>query len=622
MARMVGIGVQDFEEMIRKDHFYVDKTLFIKEWWERKDVVTLITRPRRFGKTLTMSMVDRFFSLRYEGKGDVFEGLEIWKDEQYRALQGTYPVICITFANIKEINYPNTRYRINQLIKEVYKRYDFLLEGDTLTEEEKKNYRMVSESMLEVVAATAITKLSELLHRYYKKKVIILLDEFDTPLLEAYIGGYDKELSAFLRSMFVSIFKANPDLERGIMTGVTGISRDSVLSDLNNMKVVTTTSEEYATAFGFTEEEVFAGMDAQGLGERKEEVKEWYGGFHFGRQKDMYNPWSVLNYMDTRDVKTFWANSGVNSLIGRLLCQGSREVKESLECLLRGECISFPIEEQIVYSRLEESEYALWSFLLANGYLTVKEHGAYGAQHGDTGKDHQGAGSEKDLDGKTVEDRTSKSKKSRGGKKGKHPVEKAAAAGTAIHKEIAAYEEVQPGYELAFPNREVSVMFRDMVQGWFLKKASDFNDFIKALLCNDADAMNKYMNRISTELFDVFDTEVRPSGKEEPERFYHAFVLGLMVGLADRYIITSNRENGIGRYVIMLEPKNDTLDAYVIGFILFNKNRDLTMEDTVATAHKQMEDKRYEDLFLSKGIGPERLKKFGFAFQGKEVLIE
>lgn len=622
MARVVGIGVQDFEEMIRKDHFYVDKTLFIKEWWERKDVVTLITRPRRFGKTLTMSMVDRFFSLRYEGKGDVFEGLEIWKDEQYRALQGTYPVICITFANIKEINYPNTRYRINQLIKEVYKRYDFLLEGDTLTEEEKKNYRMVSESMLEVVAATAITKLSELLHRYYKKKVIILLDEFDTPLLEAYIGGYDKELSAFLRSMFVSIFKANPDLERGIMTGVTGISRDSVLSDLNNMKVVTTTSEEYATAFGFTEEEVFAGMDAQGLGERKEEVKEWYGGFHFGRQKDMYNPWSVLNYMDTRDVKTFWANSGVNSLIGRLLCQGSREVKESLECLLRGECISFPIEEQIVYSRLEESEYALWSFLLANGYLTVKEHGAYGAQHGDTGKDHQGAGSEKDLDGKTVEDRTSKSKKSRGGKKGKHPVEKAAAAGTAIHKEIAAYEEVQPGYELAFPNREVSVMFRDMVQGWFLKKASDFNDFIKALLCNDADAMNKYMNRISTELFDVFDTEVRPSGKEEPERFYHAFVLGLMVGLADRYIITSNRENGIGRYVIMLEPKNDTLDAYVIGFILFNKNRDLTMEDTVATAHKQMEDKRYEDLFLSKGIGPERLKKFGFAFQGKEVLIE
>ncbi|MDE6686613.1 MAG: ATP-binding protein [Lachnospiraceae bacterium] len=614
MARMVGIGVQDFEEMIKKDHFYVDKTSFIKEWWERNDVVTLITRPRRFGKTLTMSMVDRFFSLRYEGKGDIFEGLEIWKDEQYRALQGTYPVICITFANIKEINYPNTRYRINQLIKEVYKQYDFLLEGDTLSEEEKKNYRMVTESMLEVVAATAITKLSELLHRYYKKKVIILLDEFDTPLLEAYTGGYDKELSAFLRSMFISIFKANPDLERGIMTGVTGISRDSVLSDLNNMKVVTTTSEEYAAAFGFTEEEVFAGMDAQGLSERKEEVKEWYGGFHFGSQKDMYNPWSVLNYIDTRDVKTFWANSGVNILIGRLLCQGSREVKESLECLLRGEHLSIPIEEQIVYDQLDQSEYAVWSFLLANGYLTVAEHGTYGEQHGDTGKDHH--------DGKTGENRGSKDKKSRGGKKGKHQAEKAAVAGTVIHKEIAAYEEVQPRYELAFPNREVSVMFRDMVQGWFLKKASDFNDFIKALLCNDADAMNKYMNRISTEMFDVFDTEVRPSGKEEPERFYHAFVLGLMVGLADRYLITSDRDGGIGRYVIMLEPKNDTLDAYVIGFILFNKNRDLTMEDTVAAAHKQMEDKRYEDLFSSKGIGPERLKKFGFAFQGKEVLIE
>ena len=613
MARMVGIGVQDFEEMIKKDHFYVDKTSFIKEWWERKDAVTLITRPRRFGKTLTMSMVDRFFSLRYEGKGDVFEGLDIWKDEQYRALQGTYPVICMTFANIKEVNYPNTRYRINQLIKEVYKRYDFLLEGDTLSEEEKKNYRMVTESMLEVVAATAITKLSELLHRYYKKKVIILLDEFDTPLLEAYIGGYDKELSAFLRSMFISIFKANPDLERAIMTGVTGIGRDSVLSDFNNMKVVTTTSEEYAAVFGFTEEEVFAGMDAQGLGERKEEVKEWYGGFHFGRQKDMYNPWSVLNYMDTRDVKTYWANSGVNSLIGRLLRQGSREVKESLECLLRGEHLSLPIEEQMVYDQLDKSEYAVWSFLLANGYLTVSDHGTYGAKHSDTGKDRH--------DGKTGENCGSKDKKSRGGKKGKHQTEKAAAAGNTIHKVIAAYEEVQSGYELAFPNREVSVMFRDMVQGWFLKKASDFNDFIKALLCNDADAMNKYMNRISTELFDVFDTEVRPSGKEEPERFYHAFVLGLMVGLADRYLITSSRENGIGRYEIILEPKNDTLDAYVIGFMLFNKNRDMTMEDTVTAAHKQMKEKQCDNVLAAKGIRTDRIKKYGFAFQGKEVLI-
>lgn len=611
MARMVGIGVQDFEEMIKKDHFYVDKTLFIKEWWERQDVVTLISRPRRFGKTLTMSMVDRFFSLRYEGKGDVFEGLDIWKDEQYHALQGTYPVICITFANIKEVNYPNTRYRINQLIKGIYKQYDFLLEGDTLTDEEKKNYRMVTESMLEVVAASAISKLSELLHRYYKKKVIILLDEFDAPLLEAYTGGYEKELTAFLRSMFISMFKDNPDLERAFVTGVTGISRDSVLSDLNHMKVVTATSEEYAAVFGFTEAEVFAGMDAQGLSDRKEEVKEWYGGFRFGGQKDMYNPWSVLNYMDTRDVKTYWANSGVNSLIGRLLRQGSREVKESLERLLRGEHLNVPIDEQMVYGQLDENEYAVWSFLLANGYLTVTDHGTYGAQHGGAGKDDRVGGS--------GENRSSKDKKSRGGRKGKHQAEKA--AGKAVHKEIAAYEEVQPGYELAFPNREVSVMFRDMVQGWFFKKASDFNDFIKALLCNDADAMNKYMNRISSDLFEAFDTGMRPAGKEEPERFYHAFVLGLMVGLADRYLVTSDRESGIGRYAVMLEPKNDASDAYVIGFILFNKHRDMTMEDTVAAAHTQMEEKRYDAALEAKGIPSDRIRKYGFAFQGKEALI-
>lgn len=613
MGRTVGIGVQDFEEMIKKDHFYVDKTSFIKEWWERKDIVTLITRPRRFGKTLTMSMVDRFFSLRYAGKGDVFERLEIWKEEQYRELQGTYPVICMTFANIKEVNYPNTRYRINQLIKGVYKQFDFLLEGDTLTEEEKKNFRMVTESMLEVVAASAITKLSELLHRYYKKKVIILLDEFDTPLLEAYTGGYDKELSAFLRSMFISIFKANPDLERGIMTGVTGIGRDSVLSDLNLMKVVTTTSEEYDTIFGFTEEEVFAGMDAQGLSEHKEEVKEWYGGFHFGRQKEMYNPWSVLNYMDTRDVKTYWANSGVNSLIGRLLRQGSRQVKESLERLLRGERILLPLEEQFVYGQLEESEYAVWSFLLANGYLTVKDREIYGARSSDTEKNHN--------DAKPEQSHHFKNKKSHGGKKGKHPFEKAAVVERSVHKEIAAYEETTPGYELAFPNREVSVMFHDMVQGWFLKKASDFNDFIKALLGNDADAMNTYMNRITADLFGTFDVKDRPAGQEEPERFYHAFVPGLMTGLADRYYIMSDRESGIGRYNIMLEPKNDASDAFVIGFIIFNKTRDMTMEDTVAAVHKQIEEKKYDELLIKKGIPAGKIKKYGFAFQGKEVLI-
>ncbi len=613
MGRSVGIGVQDFEEMIKKDYFYVDKTLFIKEWWERKDVVTLLTRPRRFGKTLTMSMVDRFFSLRYKGKGDVFEGLDIWKDEQYRALQGTYPVICMTFANIKEVNYPNARYRINQLIKEIYKQHDFLLEGDTLTEEEKKNYRMVSESMLEVVAASAIAKLSELLHRYYQKKVIILLDEFDTPLLEAYTGGYYKELSTFLRSMFISVFKANPDLERAIITGVTGIGRDCVLSDLNHMKVVTTTSKEYASVFGFTEEEVFDGMVAQGLGERKEEVREWYGGFHFGGQKDMYNPWSVLNYMDTRDVKTYWANSGANSLICRILRQGSREVKESLERLLRGEHLSLPIEEQIVFEQMDESEYAVWSFLLANGYLTVADHETYGTGLDTAGKDHHAD--------RVEGNRISKDKKSRGGRKPKHQAEKTAAAEKAVHKEIPAYEEVQPGYELAFPNREVSVMFRDMVQGWFLKKASDFNDFIKALLGNDADAMNKYLNRISDDLFGTFDTAVRPSGKEEPERFYHALVPGLMVGLADRYLIDSDRESGYGSYVLMLEPKKDDLDAYIIEFKVFNKNRDLTMEDTVAAVHRQIVEKKYDALLTAKGIPAERIKQYGFAFQGKEVLI-
>ena len=336
MGRTVGIGIQDFQDMIRNDCFYVDKTDFIREWWENKDSVTLITRPRRFGKTLNMSMLEYFFSNQYAGRGDIFEGLSIWENEKYRNLQGTYPVINLTFANVKEKDYETTVYRICQILMMLYERYGFLRKSKLLSDAEREYFERLASEMSEKDAPLALYQLSNFLSRHYGRKVIILLDEYDTPMQEAYVNGFWDELVAFIRSMFNSTFKTNPYLERAVMTGITRVSKESIFSDLNNLKVVTTTSDEYATAFGFTEEEVFAGLDECGFSEEKECVKRWYDGFTFGSYTDIYNPWSVLNFLDTGKYGTYWANTSSNSLVGKLIREGSKNIKETLERMIKG----------------------------------------------------------------------------------------------------------------------------------------------------------------------------------------------------------------------------------------------------------------------------------------------
>ncbi|MDE6845121.1 MAG: ATP-binding protein [Lachnospiraceae bacterium] len=562
MARTIGIGIQDFSKIIENNYFYIDKTFFIKEWWESGDEVTLITRPRRFGKTLTMSMVEQFFSLKYVGRNDLFERLAIWKEAKFRTLQGTYPVISLSFANVKEPNYEDARAKICQLIASEYSRCAFLLEGDCLTEQEKDTFRRKSIDMGDVDATLALHQLSEYLCRYYHKKVIILLDEYDTPMQEAYVHGYWEKLVSFTRSLFNSAFKTNPWLERAIMTGITRVSKESIFSDLNNLKVVTTTSNEYGSAFGFTENEVFNAMDEYGF-EKKNEVKRWYDGFIFGEWEDVYNPWSILNYLDTGNLTTYWANTSSNSLVGKLLREGNKAVKESFEYLLQGGHLFIPIDEQIVYSQLDDNEYAIWSLLVASGYLKVLNYERY-----------------------DTEDVTD-----------------------------------APKYELTLTNHEVSLMFRNMVRGWFAANISDYNDFVKALLVGDVEAMNEYMNRVTSATFSYFDTGKRASGKAEPERFYHGFVLGLIVELEGRYHITSNRESGFGRYDIMLEPKKEGLEAYIIEFKVYNPRRDNSLEDTVEAALAQIEEKQYETDLKQRGIPAERIRKYGFAFEGKNVLI-
>lgn len=511
-----------------------------------------------------MSMVEQFFSVDYANCEKLFEGLSIWEDEKYRELQGTYPVNSLSFARVKETNYADTREKICEIIRNLFIKYAFLKDSEVLSDADRDFYnRILAEKISNSDATSALYQLSDYLYRYYGKKVIILLDEYDTPMQEAYVDGFWKELVGFTRSMFNSAFKTNPWLERAIMTGITRVSKESIFSDLNNLEVVTTTSDKYATAFGFTEEEVFLALDECGLSEEKKQVKCWYDGFIFGKHKDIYNPWSILNYIDKKTFKTYWANTSSNSLVGKLIREGDRRLKEKFEVLLRGESIQSPIDEQIVYNQLDGNERAVWSMLLASGYLKVLSFEDY----------------------------------------------------------CDIPEGAQPKYQLALTNLEVKLMFQNMIRDWFMEAEADYNDFVKALLMGDKKAMNAYMNRVALSTFSYFDTGKRPFG-EEPERFYHGFVLGLMVELQNRYVITSNRESGFGRYDVMLEPKNPRNDdAIILEFKVYDSEEEDTLQDTVKDALRQIEEKQYAAKLTARDIPAEHIRCYGFAFQGKKVLI-
>ena len=509
MQKVISIGKQNFVSLRENDCFYIDKTDLICKWWESKDEITLITRPRRFGKTLNMSMLNCFFSNQFTGREDLFKGLVVWKKEKYRKMQGTYPVIFLNFSAIKGSNYEDARDGIIMAINEAYSEHRYLLESNDLTDGERKcfeelDYYAKNPGIKKQVAndtiCNAVKNLANCLSRYYKKKVIILLDEYDTPMQEAYLYGYWKEFTAFIRSLFNATFKTNPYLERAMMTGITRVSKESVFSDLNNLNVVTTTSTEYETCFGFSEEEVFQALEERGMNNQKKLVKSWYDGFVFGNTHDIYNPWSITNFLDKKQVRPYWADTSSNSMIDELIRKASTDIKEKMEELLQGKEIVVNFDEQIVFEQLD-----------------------------------------------------------------------------------------------------------------------NYNQFMKALLSDDIDAMNYYMNQIIMTTFSYFDV-----GQNEPERFYHGFVLGLIADQTDIYEIRSNRESGFGRYDVMMIPKIKETKKYpaiIMEFKVRNIKREESLEDTVQTALTQIKEKCYDAELYDRGLKKEEIHHYGFAFEGKKVLI-
>ena len=547
----VGIGISDFKMLRMYNNYFIDKSLYIKDIIDNQAGVVLITRPRRFGKTLNMSMLRYFFDCNSKDSKELFKGLKIMEQgEKYTSKLGAYPCLYLTLKDVNDSNYDDMIMNLKTAILEMYREHRYLLESDKIYEDEKAKIMDVLYTREdEATLKTSVREISGYLNRHYNKPVMMFIDEYDVPIQAAYINGYYEKAINFLKSFFGATFKDNPYLKKTVLTGVSRIAKESIFSGANNFKVYTVLDDEFADDFGITSDEVDKALKDFGVEDQKEEVKKWYDGYRIGNVEGLYNPWSLLNFLADKKLVPYWVNTSSNDLIKRTI-KNSVTVKEKMERLLKGETIEVPINLETIIVGIENNEDNIWGLMLGTGYLKVVEQ----------------------IDRKK--------------------------------------------YKVQLPNYEIKTLFEDIIDEWFKDKviSNDLESILQDLVnLNLKDFESKF--RVLVEgMFSYMDV-----GKNTAENFYHAFVLGMLVGLKDSYYVNSNRESGFGRYDIMLEPHDKSKNSFIIEFKVADEMDEPSLEQAVENGKKQIEEKDYENSLKERGFG--NITKMVFAFKGKDFKI-
>ena len=550
----IGIGTSDFKKMRVKDYYYIDKTMYIKDILDNKSEIALVTRPRRFGKTLNMSMLRYYFDIKQKDSKKLFKGLKILKQgEQYTSKLGAYPVIYITLKDVRGTNYEKMLICLRTELVELFIDYVELLNSNKLLDVEKEMFSTVLNLKAnEIEMQNALKLLTRLLYKEYGVPVMLLIDEYDVPLQNAYVEGFYDEAVKCFKTFFGTTFKDNPYLEKTVLTGVSRVAKESIFSGANNFDVYTVLDNEFADDFGITEEEMDKVIKDFNIQEEKEEIKKWYDGYKIGEVEGIYNPWSIINYLNKKVLMPYWVNTSSNDLI-KLVLKNSSTIKEKIERLLKDEEIEVPINIETVIVGIENNENNIWGLLLGTGYLKVVQ----------------------------VVD---------------------------LNKKL---------YRVKFPNYEIKYLFEEIIDDWFRDKVigNDLESILKDLVTLNMEEYEEKFKILVKEMFSYMDV-----GENTAENFYHAFVLGILVGLKDTYYVNSNRESGIGRYDIMLEPKDKNGNSFIMEFKVYKEEKEKTIEETIENAKKQIEEKGYESNLRERGFT--NITKMVYAFKGKEVKIE
>ena len=547
----IGIGESDFKSLIIKDNYYIDKTLYIKDIIDNQSKVILVTRPRRFGKTLNMSMLKYYFDIKQKDNITLFKNLKIMaQDEYYTSKLGAYPVIYVSLKDAGLMNYDYMIMQMKTIMMDMFYEHKYILESNKIPEGDKQIFnRILNAKATDIDLINSLKTLSKMLYLYYNKPAILLIDEYDVPIQSAYVEGYYENAMKFLKSFYNTTFKDNPYLEKTVLTGVSRVAKESIFSGANNFVVYTVLDNEFANDFGITEEEMDKVIKDFDIEDKKNQIKEWYDGYKIGNVEGIYNPWSILNYLSRKELIPYWVNTSSNDLI-KMTLKNSTTVKEKIERLLNDEAVEVQINLETIIVGIEDKEENIWGLMLQTGYLKVVE---------------------------TVN----------------------------ISEGI---------YKVKIPNYEIKELFKGIVRDWFRNKVigNDLTSILKDLIELNLKEYEKKFKVLVNEMFSYMDV-----GKNTAENFYHAFVLGMLVGLKDTYYVNSNRESGFGRYDIMLEPKVKSGNCFIMEFKVMENIEEKTIEDTIENAKKQIEDRGYESNLRERGFT--NIIKMVYAFNGKDV---